>query len=204
MPSACRAPPSRCTSTNALRNQRRPEGFGVRESGAPSSVHMATVDPDASNNFTLRTGTPVAGDTQRTVVMTVQGWAASSVTFSSEHRYFAGSPVTADALPIHLSCGNSSAHGTRRSPPLKVPPVGLRSTLRAEKCSMNSVTNPVEKAAVERYPDGVHVTGDEYDRIHPWNRPKVHQIIVGLAQNATASVGMDCPRRPAVRPPSSH
>ena len=136
--------------------------------------------------------------------VTVQGWAASSVTFSSEHRYFAGSPVTADALPIHLSCGNSSAHGTRRSPPLKVPPLGLRSTLRAEKCSMNSVTNPVEKAAVERYPDGIHVTGDEYDRIHPWNRPKVHQIIVGLAQNAMASVGMDCPRRPAVRPPSSH
>ena len=69
---------------------------------------------------------------------------------------------------------------------------------------MTSVTNPVEEAAVERYSGGIHVIGDEYDRIHPWNRPKVHQTIVGLAHNAMASVGMDCPRRPAVRPPSSH
>ena len=119
-------------------------------------------------------------------------------------RYSARSPVATDALPIHLSCSNSSAHEIRRSPPLKVPPVGLRSTLRAEKCSMTSVTNSVEKAAVEQYSDRIHVTGDEYDRIHPWNRPKFHQTIVGLAQNAMASVGMDCPRRPAVRPPSSH
>ena len=98
----------------------------------------------------------------------VYTYTATRVTFSSKHRYSAGSPVTADVLLIHLSCGNSSAHGIRRSPPLKVPPVGLlRSTLRAEKCSMTSVTKPVENAAVERYPDEIHVTGDEYDRIHP-------------------------------------